>query len=445
MQEMGECQEIGWLDMEIITTHKNTDFDALASVFAARLLFPDAVAVLPGSLNPNVRNFLSIHKSHFPYTLVKDLDLREVTRLIVVDTGSWARLEGLEPLAGRGDLHITIIDHHVEPGDIHADESLSRPAGSATTLMMGFLGENEPVSPIQATLFIAGIYEDTGNLTFPSTTAEDARSAAFLLERGADLNLIRDLLRYAYSPAQKETLFALLSHDQRFRENGYEVSLGKMNIEGHSPGLSVVVDMYHDINGADATFGLFGEPRRDQCIVIGRSAPNTLDIGFIMQKMGGGGHPNAGSALLKSHDLEKAEQWLRELIRTGMKSPVQIADLMSFPVFTVSSDTSMKEAALLLREKGCTGLPVLEGEALLGIISRRDFRKARQSSQLRSPVKAFMSTKVICIEPDCGVTHAVRLMVNHDIGRLPVVQDGRLIGIVTRSDAMRYYYDLMPE
>jgi len=83
-------------------------------------------------------------------------------------------------------------------------------------------------------------------------------------------------------------------------------------------------------------------------------------------------------------------------------------------------------------------------DALVGIISRRDFRKARKSSQLRSPVKAFMSTKVIHIEPDCGVTQAVPLMVTHDIGRLPVVQDGKLIGIVTRSDAMRYHYDLVP-
>lgn len=48
--------------MQIITTHKGTDFDAAASVLAAKILYPEAVVVLPKSLNPNVRDFLSIHK-----------------------------------------------------------------------------------------------------------------------------------------------------------------------------------------------------------------------------------------------------------------------------------------------------------------------------------------------------------------------------------------------
>jgi CBS domain-containing protein len=55
-----------------------------------------------------------------------------------------------------------------------------------------------------------------------------------------------------------------------------------------------------------------------------------------------------------------------------------------------------------------------------------------------------MSTKVIYIEAGSSVIEAARLMVKHDIGRLPVLQDGKLIGIITRSDTMRYYYDLPP-
>ena len=98
-----------------------------------------------------------------------------------------------------------------------------------------------------------------------------------------------------------------------------------------------------------------------------------------------------------------------------------------------------------MREKGCSGLPVTEGERIVGIISRRDFKRARKSPQMKSPVKAFMTRKVIQISPGSGVTQAVRLMVKHDIGRLPVVDNGKLIGLITRSDAMRYYYDLLPD
>ena len=56
-----------------------------------------------------------------------------------------------------------------------------------------------------------------------------------------------------------------------------------------------------------------------------------------------------------------------------------------------------------------------------------------------------MTTNVITIEPGRSPIQAARLMIKHDIGRLPVVENGRVIGIVTRSDTMRYLYDLLPE
>jgi CBS domain-containing protein len=118
---------------------------------------------------------------------------------------------------------------------------------------------------------------------------------------------------------------------------------------------------------------------------------------------------------------------------------------MSFPVFFVPPDTSMAEVAKILRRRGCTGLPVVDDERLVGIISRRDFKKVRREDQLQAPVKAFMSTRVISIKPGNSPIQAAQVMVRHDIGRLPVVEDGRIIGIITRSDAMMYFYDLLPD
>ena len=88
---------------------------------------------------------------------------------------------------------------------------------------------------------------------------------------------------------------------------------------------------------------------------------------------------------------------------------------------------------------------VVSGEKVVGVISRRDFKKVRKDSQLSSPVKAFMSTRTILVGPEESLSQAVRLMVKYDVGRLPVVQHDRIIGIITRSDAMRYYYDLLPD
>jgi predicted transcriptional regulator len=133
------------------------------------------------------------------------------------------------------------------------------------------------------------------------------------------------------------------------------------------------------------------------------------------------------------------------LIEGNQQASVRVSDLMSFPVLSVRTDTPMTEVARLLRQKGCTGLPVIDDGELKGVISRRDFKRVRRKNQLAAPVKAFMGNKVFTIAPDKSPTQAVGMMIRHDIGRLPVVEDGRVIGIVTRSDAMLYFYDLLPE
>jgi nanoRNase/pAp phosphatase (c-di-AMP/oligoRNAs hydrolase)/CBS domain-containing protein len=431
--------------MEVITTHRNTDFDALASVFSAAILHPGATPILPRSLNPNVRAFLSIHKDLFPFGSPKDIEPEETSKLIVVDANSWDRLEGVDALKQRSDLDIHMWDHHQERGDIKANWSCCDPVGATTTLLTRRLEqEKEKLSTIQASLFLAGIYEDTGNLTFPSTTAQDAKAAAFLLEQKADLSMLNNFLRPVYGPKQKNVLFEMLKNSKRQKLKGYSVSLIKQKVEGHTPGLALVVDMYQDIMNVDAAFGIFTEAKKDRTIVIGRSGSASINIGAIMRSMGGGGHPNAGSAMLKSVNPDAVEKWIAELIKGNQKASVQISDLMSFPVFTVTPETTMKEVALLLREKGCTGFPVVEGETVVGIISRRDFKKVK-SKQMSSPVKAFMCSKVAQIDPGSSVVQAARLMIKHDIGRLPVVENGKLIGIITRADTMRYYYDLLPD
>ena len=180
-------------------------------------------------------------------------------------------------------------------------------------------------------------------------------------------------------------------------------------------------------------------------MVIGRSDVDSLNIGDIMRSLGGGGHPGAGSAMLREVNPDAISEIIVGLIGGNQQASVQISDLMSFPVHTVSPDTSMEEVARIMRIKGCTGLPITEDDKMVGVISRRDFQKLRRDSQLKSPVKAFMRQPVQYIEAGKSSLQAARIMIRQDIGRLPVVEEGKLIGIVTRSDVMCYFYDLLPE
>ena len=432
--------------MQLVTTHKNTDFDGFASVVAANLLFPEAHAVLPKTLNPNVKAFLSIHKDLFETHTSGEIDLKRVQRLIVVDTSSWNRLDRLDELKGRKDLDIQVWDHHIERGTIHAGRFCIEPVGATTTLLVRELKrQHKIITPMQATLLLAGIYEDTGNLTFPSATAEDAYAAGWLLERKADLNILNTFLRPAYSETHKAILFKMLQHAKRTRIKGHRISVNQVPIDGHVDSLAVVVRMYLEILNVDAAFGVFAESQKNRCMVIGRSQVDSINVGTIMRSMGGGGHPRAGSAQIKGASPEAVEQWIQELIRGNQRASVQISDLMSFPVQTVTAETSMEEVAMILRRRGITGIPVVDGERVVGMISRRDFRKMRKESQIRSPVRAFMTADALTIEPGKSPTQAAQLMVKHDIGRLPVVKGDQVIGIITRSDVMRYFYDLLPD
>jgi len=433
--------------VEIITTHKSADFDAVASMVAATMLYPDAVPVLPKLVNPNVRGFLSIHKDLFDLETGEGVEWDEVTKLIVVDANCWDRLDWVESLKERKDLNIHLWDHHNGEADIPASWRCVDRVGATTTLMVQRLGEEKKIwmSPMQATLFLAGIYEDTGNLTFPSTTAQDAAAVAFLLDRQADLNVLKNFLRATYGPKQKEILFEMLKQGQRRVVNGYRISIGHTEVDGHIPGLSVVVHMYLDIMNVDAAFGIFVEPRRKRCMVIGRSAVEGLNVGSILRSMGGGGHPAAGSAVLKSVKPEALEQWILELVEGNQQSSVQVSDLMSFPVVTVQEECTMREVAALLDHSGHSGMPVIGESGLMGVISKRDFKKVKRESHWDAPVKAFMSRKLVCIEPGNSPMKAARIMLKHDIGRLPVVEGDQVIGIVTRSDVMTYFYDLLPD
>ncbi|UCF93199.1 MAG: DHH family phosphoesterase, partial [Desulfobacterales bacterium] len=258
--------------MQIITTHKNTDFDALASVVAAKMLYAGSRAVLPKSLNPNVKAFLSIHKDLFQVYTVDDVDLDQVRRLIVVDANVWERLERMGPLKDRKDLEIILWDHHLNEGNIQAQHPHQRETGATITLLVHQLKKEKKIlTPMQATLFLAGIYEDTGNLTFPSSKADDAYAAAYLLERKADLNIINTFLRPAYGEKQKNILFKMLQTARRTKINGHTISINKVDIQGHVDNLALVVRMYLEILNVDAAFGIFSNADQGRCMVIGRS------------------------------------------------------------------------------------------------------------------------------------------------------------------------------
>lgn len=113
-------------------------------------------------------------------------------------------------------------------------------------------------------------------------------------------------------------------------------------------------------------------------------------------------------------------------------------DLMSTPIRSIDPATTIAEAQQILLRYGHSGLPIVSrSNVLVGIISRRDVEIAAHHGFALAPVTGWMTTTVKTITPETTLPEIEALMVTYDLGRLPVVADGSLMGIVTRTDVLR--------
>jgi acetoin utilization protein AcuB len=132
-----------------------------------------------------------------------------------------------------------------------------------------------------------------------------------------------------------------------------------------------------------------------------------------------------------------------------------VQDIMQTKVFTVTPDTTLREAIQLTGQRGIRHLPVVDGERLVGIVSDRDLKRAVASPATslevhellyllsRVRVRDFMTATVITIGPMSPVEDAARLMVLERIGALVVTDGERLVGIVTETDVLRLFVRAM--
>lgn len=434
--------------MQIVTSHKNTDFDALASIVGMTILNPDVLGVVPKLVNSNVDKFLSTHKTAFNIILPNELNHDNVTKLIVVDTDQWRRLDRMDKLKNRDDLEIEIWDHHMNGnGDIKADWKRQEHIGATVTLVVRELKrKNIKLNPLDSTILLLGLYEDTGHLTFRSTTPEDAYAAAFLLENGADLHVASRFLNPPYEEIQKDILFEMMRDTKKVKINGRSIGLNMIHLDRKVTDLAAIVGMYRKIINVDAVFvTFFSDDKRS--MVISRSGTDMIDAGAIMKELGGGGHPGAASASVKSENFTAAQlqDEIVRLLHLQQREGAKIADIMSFPVTQVPPTATMKEVQKLMASNKIRGVLVTEDERVIGIVVLWDFKKIKQDRQWKMNVKAFMSRKIMSIAPDALPAEAAEIMAENDIGHLPVVHEGKLIGIVTRTDVLTYFYGVLPE
>ncbi len=431
---------------KIIIPHVNIDYDALASTIAAKKLYPDAEIVLHGTKEKSMKNFFI---NTIIYSLnvktEKDIDLNEVNTLIIVDTSNRERIGKFASLLDKKDVKVILYDHHLEEKNINGDEEYIEKTGSCTTILVKKLKElNITLNEIEATILMMGIYEDTGNLTFNTTTEEDYYSAAYLLRFGANLNIVRDILYHDITEEQIEILKQFIDTEQKFYVNNTEVTVVQATSDKFIPEVSVSVNKFKDMKNLPVLIALIR--LENKVIIIIRSSDSKIDAQKIAEHFGGGGHQAAASAIIKDKTLIQVYNELKEYLTTLDKSNLLAKDIMTWPVKYIYENQSIIDAELLLNRYNINVLPVLnENNELTGLITRLIVAKALYHRLKNLKVKDIMIKEFQTVSPDDSFSKVKDIILKENQRLLPVVKNGELVGVITRTDILKTLYQLDKE
>lgn len=424
--------------MQVILTHEQADFDALASLLGASLLQRNSYPILPANLNRNVKSFIHLYASELPFIRSDNLPKKDIDTITLVDTQSLVTLKGMKK-----NTDIFVIDHHQKKNDLPPAWIFSPvPTGACTTYFVEHLQEvNGHFSLIHATLLLTGIYEDTGSLTYANTTSRDVMAVAYLLDQGASLKIAAEFLNPPLSLQQREVFERLIDNIKTISIHGCNIFISQASAPLLEDEVSSIAHKISDLYDPDALF-IFVETR-EGIRLVARSVTDQVNVAEISRLYDGGGHERAAAALIKRN--RSNENQLKEILVTFskelpayVKPAISVRQIMSKKPLVISPETTAEEALDLMRKFGYEGYPVVNGDVIEGLLTRRAVDRAL-SHKLNLPASSLMDAGSVSIQPGDSLESLQRLMADSGWGQVPVIdpKSEKIIGIVTRTDLLK--------
>jgi tRNA nucleotidyltransferase (CCA-adding enzyme) len=309
--------------------------------------------------------------------------------------------------------------------------------GATTTIFAHLFMERGIVpTPDEATMMMLGLYEDTGHLLFTGTTPRDYQAAAFLLEHGANLNTVADFLVREMTPEQIDLLNELLKSCRRKVINGVEVAIAYASIDYYVGDISSLAHKLIDIENLNVL--IVAVRMEDRVFLVGRSRVPEVHVGELFQEFGGGGHAFASSATVRDIPLVQLLDQIEELLQKTVRSRCEAQHLMSSPVKSLATTATIEEARELMARFSFNAVPVIDANSLVGIITRQVVEKAAHHKLQRMSVAEVMTTDFDTAAPETGLEELQRGIIEHNQRCIPVLVKNQLVGIVTRTDLLRY-------
>jgi tRNA nucleotidyltransferase (CCA-adding enzyme) len=300
---------------------------------------------------------------------------------------------------------------------------------------------------------LLGIYEDTGSLTYATTTPRDIRAAASLLEAGARLAVVRRFLNVALTAKQRE-LFDQLERSAVWVEvAGHSVVVATASAaEGFDEEISSVAHRLRESLSAVALIVLV--EIHDDVQLVARSSSSYVDVSIVARSLGGGGHDRAAAAMVVGRSLTYVSNQVMNLLQEAAQPTATVAQIMSHGVQTLAPEATVAEAAGLMKRFGYEGYPVIDDErrCLAGLVTRRAVDRATSHGLDHLPVRRIMRAGAVMVRPSDSVDRVQQLMLDEGWGQIPVFGDdedgaelGHPIGVVTRTDVLNFIFKPPPQ
>jgi tRNA nucleotidyltransferase (CCA-adding enzyme) len=348
--------------------------------------------------------------------------------------------QSMPSLKGLGrNTQVHVVDHH--PLDRELDPAWTvhvEEVGATATLIVEAMQEAQTeLDVVSATLLLLGIYEDTGSLSYGGTTPRDVRACAWLLERGASIAVVADFLDHPLSTDQQDLYERLLEAVEAHEFHGMSVVIASAKAEGMADEISTLAHKLRDVFDPVGLFVLVALNGNVQ--MVARSTSDALNVGLIAEHFGGGGHERAAAALIRGKELEEIRSQLLKLLPESIQPPVTVSEIMSRGPQLLEPKTTISEAAERMQRFGHEGYPVVEQGRVIGLLTRRAVDRAMSHGMGDRAVSSVMKAGHLVAHPSDSVQTLQRLMIEHDWGQVPVAdpESNAIVGIVTRTDLLK--------
>lgn len=443
-----KADQISMPTATLITCHSNADFDALAAMCAAALIYGPCDVLFPGTQEANLQTFYQELKERPGAapgcTFLDDRvpDFSKYGRLVAVDTRRRSRLRHVWPLLDNPGTRIEVWDHHPETSDdVHAHVCHAEICGAVTTLLIEEIQKrNIAVSRETATVLGLGIYSDTGSFSFSSVTQRDFAAAGWLLGRGMDINIISEKTAFSMTKEHIRALNALLESAQTYHINGADVVLAEATLDSYLDDFAFLAHKMMEMEKFDILFAIGRMDDRIQ--IVARSRSHAVNVGAVCSAFGGGGHAYAASASVRDKTLSEVRDGILTQLYLQEEGEKTARDYMSQPAIGIEEGHTIAEADELMLHFGLKTMPVFAPmtRRCTGLIDSQITQKAIAHGLAGAPLTDYMRRNLKTLPVTATLRDITTVIVGARQRLVPIVSgDSSVVGVVSRTDLINIF------